>query len=114
MKFPIMYNIASTSVIHVDITSSLKTALSLMLEHNHRNIIVIDSDCFRILTIVDILNIQRKGINLDIKLSELNLSKVPTIDKDKNVLDTIDILQNSITNLHTSIKVNQSTNKINS
>lgn len=91
-----MYDIASTSVVHVDIKSSLKTALSTMLEHTHRNIIVLDNDCFRILTIIDILNIQKKNINLDIKLSELNLSKIPTIDKDKNVLDTIDYLNNSI------------------
>ena len=96
MKFPLISDIASTSVIHIDITAPTADALELMLEHNHRNIIVVDRDCFRILTVIDILNTQKKRQSLDMKLSELNLSRVPTITKDRNVLDTIEYLNESI------------------
>jgi len=96
MKFPRISDIASTSVVHVDITSSITHALDIMLEHHHRNVIVIDSNCFRILTVVDVLNIQKNNSNLDMKLSELNLSKVPVITRDKNILDTLEYLNNPI------------------
>ncbi len=95
MKFPSVSDIASTSVIHVDITSSIANALDIMLAHDHRNIVVVDKDCFRILTIVDILNIQENNFNLNILLSELHLSEIPTISKDKNVLDTLEYLNGS-------------------
>ncbi len=96
MKFPSVSDIASTSVIYVDITRSIINALDIMLEHNHRNIVVIDKDCFRILTIIDILNIQNDNLNLNMLLSELNLSEIPTITKDKNVLDTLEYLNESV------------------
>lgn len=96
MKFPLISDIASTSVVHVDITSSITHALDIMLEHHHRNVIVIDSNCFRILTVIDVLNIQKNNSNLDMKLSELNLSKVPVITRDKNVLDTLEYLNDPI------------------
>ncbi|MCK5538599.1 MAG: diguanylate cyclase [Bacteroidales bacterium] len=95
MKFPSVSDIASTSVIYVDITSSITNALDIMLEHDHRNIVVADKNCFRILTITDILNIQKNNLNLNMCLSELNLSEIPTITKDKNVLDTLEYLNES-------------------
>ncbi len=95
MKFPSVSDIANTSVVYVDITSSMTNALDIMLEHDHRNIVVIDKDCFRILTIVDILNIQKNNLNLNMRLSELDLSEIPTITKDKNVLDTLEYLNDS-------------------
>ncbi len=93
MKFPSVSDIASTSVICVDTTSSIANALNIMLEHNHSNLVVIDKNCFRILTITDILNIQNN--NLNILLSELHLSEIPIITKDKNVLDTLAYLNRS-------------------
>ena len=96
MKFPLISDIASTSVVHIDIENTISEALDIMLEHNHRNVIVIDGDCFRILTIIDVMNIQKNSLNLDMPLSEFNLSKVPLIDKDKNVLDTLEYLNNHI------------------
>jgi diguanylate cyclase (GGDEF)-like protein len=93
MKFPSVSDIASTSVICVDTTSSIANALNIMLEHNHSNLVVIDKNCFRILTITDILNIQNN--NLNILLSELHLSEIPIITKDKNVLDTLEYLNRS-------------------
>ncbi len=96
MKFPLVKDIATTSVILISIKCFVKEALDLMLQENHRNAIVVDGDCFRILTVVDILNLKKDKQTIDTKLQNLNLSKIPTIDKDKNVLDTIDYLNNSV------------------
>ena len=96
MKFPLVKDIASTSVILISIKCSVKEALDLMLQENHRNAIVVDGDLFRILTVIDILNLRKDKQNINTKLVNLNLSKIPTIDKHKNVLDTIEYLNNSV------------------
>ena len=96
MKFPLVKDIASTSIIHISISCSVKEALNLMLKENHRNAIIIDGDQFKILTVVDILNLKKNKHNIDTKLSNVNLAKIPTINKNKNVLDTIEYLNNPI------------------
>ena len=96
MKFPVVRDIASTSVVSVDINSSIESALDIMLEHNHRDIVVIDNENFRILTVIDVLNIQKNSLNISMKLFELNLPIVPILDKNKNVLDTLEYLNNSL------------------
>ena len=88
-------DIASTSVVQVDATSSIADALDVMLTHNHRNVIVISSDCYKILTIVDVLSIQEKHLDLETPLSKLELSVVPEISRYKNVLDTLEYLNDS-------------------
>ncbi|WP_455756761.1 diguanylate cyclase [Sulfurimonas sp.] len=96
MKFPLISDIASTSVVSVDITSSVAEAIGMMLDKDHRNVIVIDKDCFKILTVIDILNIQKNKLDLSVKLSEVHLDIVPVIGREKNVLDTMEYLNNSI------------------
>jgi len=96
MKFPRISDIASTSVIYVGIEKSISEALNTMLKHNHRNVVVSDKSTFKILTVIDILDAQEKGISLDSPLSSLNLSVIPVISKDKNVLDTLSYLNESI------------------
>jgi len=96
MKFPRISEIATTSVIKVEIDSSISAALEIMLQQNHRSVIVVDKDCFRILSVPDILNIQEKKIDHNKKLSELNLSTIPSIYKNKNILSTLEYLSNSV------------------
>jgi len=96
MKFPLISDIASTSIEHIDIKNSAEDALNMMLKCNHRNVIIIDGDDFRLLTAVDVLKIQKEYPNLDVQLSDLNLSKIPLISKDKNILDTLDYLNKPI------------------
>ena len=96
MKFPSIKDIASQTVISVDMNCLVCDALDIMLEQNHRNVIVLDADCFRVLTVIDVLAIQKKHGSLDIPLSKVSLGKVPTIDKNKNVLDTLEYLSDSM------------------
>jgi len=96
MKFPAIGDIASTSIISINIEESVLSAMELMLEHEHRNIVVVNKNTFYIFTILDVLNIQNLEIALESSLSVLNLSKIPTINRDRNVLDTLSYLNNEI------------------
>ena len=73
MRFPSISDIASTTVIYIDSSASISDAIEMMLENNHRNIIIKDVDIYRILTVVDILNMQSKSIDLTASLKDLNL-----------------------------------------
>ena len=96
MKFPLVSSIASTSIITIGIERSVAEAMDMMLEYDHRNVIVEDNDCYRILTIIDILNIQKIASNINVLLSQLNLPQIPKIEKNKNVLDTLEYLNDTL------------------
>ncbi|NOR57787.1 MAG: CBS domain-containing protein, partial [Sulfurimonas sp.] len=96
MKFPNIGDIATTSVVSIDIKSTFNETMNKMFENEHRNIIVIDTKDFYIMSIIDILHVQAKKIDINTPLSDLQLSKIPTINKNKNILDTLEYLNNSI------------------
>lgn len=94
MKFPIIGDIASRNVASVNIDASISQAINKMLEYDHRNVIIVDGIDYYILTVLDILNLE--GKDLESPLSDLKLTRVPVIYKDKNVLDTIDLLDERV------------------
>ncbi len=96
MKFPLISDIATTTVVSMNISGCVNEALELMLEKNHRDVIVFDKDKFRIITVVDILHLQKEGLDFSTPLSTLNLAEVPTILKDKNVIDTLEFLSDDM------------------
>ncbi|MDA3908336.1 MAG: diguanylate cyclase [Sulfurimonas sp.] len=95
MKFPSIGDIATTAVVSIDIHSTFDETMSKMLHHEHRNIIVTDTNDFYIMSIIDILNVQDKDIGGDSTLCDLHLSKIPIINKDKNILNSLEFLNNS-------------------
>ena len=96
MKFPNIEEITTTEVIQVLSTSTIGEALDIMLKQNHRSVVVVGKDEFRILTVMDVLNIQRNNLDFGIELSELKLAVIPSIEKGKNVLSTLEYLNNSV------------------
>ena len=96
MKFPNIGDIATTEIVSIDISSSFNQAMNKMLNSEHRNIIVIDLDKFYILSVIDILNIQTNEISMETALNDLELQKIPVMHKDKNILQTLEFLNNSI------------------
>ena len=64
MKFPSLKDIASTLVTCVDINNSVGDALNIMLQYNHRDVIVTDGDCFRIMTVSDIMEMQSNNLSI--------------------------------------------------
>jgi len=94
MKFPIVGDIASKDVVSIGIDDTISNAISKMLTHEHRNVIIVDGTDYFILTVMDILNLE--GKDLELSIGDLTLSKVPTVHKDKNVLDTLCFLNEKI------------------
>jgi diguanylate cyclase (GGDEF)-like protein len=96
MKFPVVGNIATTTVVSVGIHESASNAIEQMLKHEHRHVVVKDENSYYIVSVIDILNLQEKKITLDTPLSNLKLQRIPVINKNKNVLETLDFLSESV------------------
>ncbi len=96
MKFPLVSDIASRDVLSIDIDSSISDAIEHMIEHEHRNVLVRDGSKYYIFTVLDVLNIQSEKTSLEIKLKDINLSKISTIYKDQNILDTLEYLSDAL------------------
>jgi len=97
MRFPEIGDVATTDVIKISIKKTLNSAIDTMYKSTHRNIIVYDDkNQFFILTASDILQLKLKKIDFSKLLSELNLKKMATINKEENILDTIAFLENDI------------------
>lgn len=92
MKFPKIGDIATKTVISVASHETIFEAIRLMFDSVHRNIVVIDSDIFRILSVNDILSLKIKNIDLTQPIEILDLPVLETVDKDSSVLDIIEYL----------------------
>ncbi|MCD6432686.1 MAG: CBS domain-containing protein, partial [Sulfurimonas sp.] len=65
MKFPSVGDIASRKVVSIDITKTISDAIEKMIHNEHRDIVVKDFQNYYILTALDIIEINKKNINLD-------------------------------------------------
>lgn len=94
MKFPSIGEIATTSVIFVDINETISNATKIMFENGHSNLIVIDSNnnIFKIFTVNNLLAIKIQSVDLNTFLSQLDLKVVKTASKDKNILQIVEYL----------------------
>jgi len=96
MNFPLISDIASTNVVSVDIDATIIDAIDEMIKFDHRNVLIKDNDSFYIFTVLDILKIRATSISLETPLRELNLTKLPLIQRNQNVLDTLKYLNDKL------------------
>lgn len=96
MKFPSIIELVTTDVTLLDISATLHKTIELMYEQNHRSVIIQDSQRFYIVTASDLLKLKLKGYNFEQKLSQIRLTEIPTIHADKNILESISFLEQSI------------------
>jgi diguanylate cyclase (GGDEF)-like protein len=96
MKFPTIGDIATKNIVSVDINKTVAEALDVMLGQEHRSIVVVDKSRFKLFTVLDILDIKEKEINLNTPLYSVDLQSLPTIKKHQNVLETLEYLAQSI------------------
>jgi diguanylate cyclase (GGDEF)-like protein len=97
MKFPSIGEIATKSVVCIEINRPISEAIKMMFDSKHRNIIVVDGDVFRILSVNDALNIKIKNIDPQTAIKDLKeLAIVQTVDKDKSVLTILNYLNYEI------------------
>lgn len=96
MKFPKTGDIATQDVVCTDIKATFAETMHMMLANEHRNIVVVDEKEFYLLGLVDILNIKANNIDVDTPLYDLELRKIPKINRDKNILDCVEYLSNNV------------------
>jgi len=92
MHFPLISEITTTEVTTIPRTAVLAQAIDLMLSSEHRHIVITDENSYYLLSIYDVLRINREKIDKNILLNTENLAKLPTIHKDLNVLDVLEYL----------------------
>lgn len=89
MNFISIKELASTNVETIPSDTILSSAMEYMLKRDHRNVIVTHKDQYRVLSVYDILANHTNSKNNKLKLSQLELKTLPTIDKDSNILDAL-------------------------
>lgn len=97
---PTIEEIAVKSIISIEITKSLKEAISKMASSNHRNIVVIEISPqnhknFFLLTISDLINYKLENIDENILLKDLKLTKAKVLKRDLNILNVLNEVENS-------------------
>ncbi len=96
MKFPAISELVTTDVTLLNIDATLNQTIELMYEQNHRSVIVQDHKRFFIITASDLLKLKLKNYDFSQNLSKIRLTEIPTIDKEKNILESISFLEQSI------------------
>lgn len=96
MKFPSISELVTTEVKLVDVDTTLNETIELMYEQNHRSVIVKNGERFFLITAADLLKLKLKDYNFNQTLGEIRLTELPTILADKNILEAISFLEQSI------------------
>jgi len=95
MNFPTIKEIATVNVTVLSREETLCKAIDLMFQSEHRNIIVTDKKSFFSLSIYDVLQISRTHVDQHIPMTEIALTPVPTISKEKNILEALEFIRNN-------------------
>ena len=88
-----MTDIATKEVSSIEIDATIYRAEDMMYKSNHRHIIVIDGDKYFTLGIYSKLHIIREHQDMDVPLNSLDLKRVPTVNKRKNVSEMLEYLR---------------------
>ncbi len=91
MRFPAIKELCITDVVSIGSHATIHQALEQMLESDHRNIVVIADTTFLLLSVYDVLKLRDEI--LERPLNTLNLLQLPTLHKETNILDAIDLIQ---------------------
>lgn len=96
MFFPFVKDIASKEVISMPINKTIAEAIQIMIETNHRAIVILDGHFHHILLAQDILTLNENELDLSQPISSATIHKLPHINQEKNILEAIHYLQESI------------------
>ena len=96
MFFPFVKDIASKEVISMPINKTIGDAIQVMIESNHRAIVILDGHFHHILLAQDILTLNENELDLNQPVSSAIIHKLPHIHQEKNILEAIHYLQESV------------------
>jgi len=77
----------------ITMDSTIADAVRKMYENNHRNVIISDDMTYYILAANDLIKLKLEKFNFSKSLRDVQLTKLPTIHKDENILETLEFLQ---------------------
>ena len=93
MNFPKIEEIATTDVAEISREKTLCEAIDLMYQSEHRQIIVTDKNRFYGLGIYDVLRLSNSHMDKQTPLQSIALTPVPTLQKDKSILETLEYIR---------------------
>jgi len=96
MLFPKVSDIMVHNVLKISRKETLEAAMTTMYESDHRNIIIEDKENYYILTSSDVISYKLKNYDLKSSLESLTLKKLDLVDANKNILQTLPLLQHSL------------------
>jgi len=86
---PTVYDIATKNVATIDSSNRLDEAIKKMAKLNLRTIIVLDGQNYHILTTSSLIDLKLQEVDINSKLSSLNLPLVKKVDKDLSILSIL-------------------------
>jgi diguanylate cyclase (GGDEF)-like protein len=87
MKIPNLIDIATRSIVFIDINSSLQEATTLLADKNIRHLIIRDTYKYFYIEVSDIIKFKVDGILVDTLLKDLNLKVLKIVDEKKSIID---------------------------
>lgn len=96
-KFPLVSSIARKNVLQSSSDITVRSAANLMIARDVSSIVILKNTRPHIFSMENILEISNAGGSLDQALSQISTEAAATIEKDKNVLDALDRLEQAET-----------------
>lgn len=95
MLFPKLSQITTKNVIFVNPEETLFEALEKMIDSNHSRIILHSDDKYYQITAHDIIHLKSNNTDFNTKVVDIHLDTIPSLSKDANILDTLDLVKNN-------------------
>ncbi len=99
MNTPKVKDIAQKNVIKIDESASIDSAVSLMFQENHRNVIVVSENIhhrFGLLTANDLIRLRVAQVDFSQPIKSIKYDKIFSIDEDSHLEDVLDEVSHEI------------------
>jgi len=93
MSYPKLIDIATKNVITITAKRNVKDAITLMQEHNIRDVIVEDGKGYKIFTSSRLLELQMEAISLETPLEKISLPTLSLLNADAYLLDALALMR---------------------
>ncbi len=86
---PTVFDIASKDIISIDISKTLAQAIKIIAQSNFRTIVIINDHTYHILTASKIIEFKINCVDINSKLSELDIPSAKILEKDLSILNVL-------------------------
>ena len=96
MRFPNVYDICSKNILTINYDETLQAAVDKMLSFNACNIFIVGEHYYHVLRAKEVMFFKLKQLPLDTLLSDLELPRLPMVNKADNILDCVVYLKDEL------------------